>query len=124
METIDFNVRISVKKQDIQDLLVCAFEGGSNYWYDQLEPLKETIKTGHASDQFYGNMMKHGFKLMDKEGENESTYKVTPDQFAAALKLMHDKYPSHFNDVKTENTDASTGDIFLQLLVFGDVIYG
>lgn len=123
METVKFSVDIEVKLQDIQDLLVCAFEGGSNYWYDQLEPFAESITEGHPSDKFYGNIMKHGFKLVDKEN-NRKAYDVTPAEFEIALKLMHDKYPSTFNDIKTENTDAETGDIFLQLLVFREVIYG
>lgn len=123
MDTVKFSVDIVVKKQDIQDLLVCAFEGGSTYWYGLLEPIKETIKNGHPSDNFYGNMMKHGFRLVDTENGNKK-YEIRPGQFGYALKLMHDKFPSTFNDIKTENTDAETGDIFLQLLVFGDVIYG
>jgi hypothetical protein len=122
MEYVKFTVDVVIQNKDIQDLLVCAFEGGSNYWYDQLEPIEETVKADHASDRFYGNMMKHGFLLVDKE--TGKRHRIVPKQFPTALKLMHDKYGSHFNDIKTENTDAETGDIFLQLLVHGDVIYG
>lgn len=122
MDAFKFTVEVSIPKQAVQDLLVCAFEGGSNYWYAQLEPLKETIKTGHASDQFYGNMMKHGFRLVDKE--TDETHEVLPAKFETALRLMQSKFPVGFQSILEENTDASDGDVFLQLLVHGDVIYG
>jgi hypothetical protein len=37
---------------------------------------------------------------------------------------MADKYPRHIADILSENDDATTGDVFLQLCLFGDVVYG
>ena len=37
---------------------------------------------------------------------------------------MKKEYPSHYADLVEENDDAETGDIWLQLAVFGEVIYG
>jgi hypothetical protein len=123
MEVLTFKVDVRIPVQMVQDLLVCAFEGGSNYWYDQLEPLKQTLKGGHASDRFYGNMLKHGFRLVDKESDNK-VHEIKPHEFLTALQVMYNKHHGHFNDIVSENTDAATGDVFLQCLVFGDVIYG
>jgi hypothetical protein len=123
-DVISFNVEVQIPLKHVEDLLVCAFEGGSNYWYGQLEPVKETIKTGHPSEKFYGNMMKHGFKLVDTT--TDAQHEVKPEQFEVALRLMHSTkdVAHHFQDVLNENTDATTGDVFLQLLVFGEVRYG
>lgn len=121
MDTITFTTTISLPKQFIQDLLCCAFEGGSNYWYCELEPNTKTSKAEHASDRFYEDLM-NGFRL--KDNETGKVYTIGTDAFPWALKLMHDKFGLHFNDVRTENTDTDTGDVFLQLLCFGDVIYG
>lgn len=122
MEAIKFNVEVSVKREEIFDLLVCAFEGGSNYWYLELEPLKETSDKKIASDRFYDNLITNGFSL--KDNTDGAVHKVRPNAFAEALKIMHEKFSNHFQDLKDENTDACTGDVFLQLLVFKDVIYG
>lgn len=124
MDTIKFEVNstVEVTKQQLQDLLVCAFEGGSNYWYEELEPLKETNKGGHTSDNFYNDLYEHGFSLRDKETGNKHV--IPPRCFRDALVLMHNKHRSHFNDIAQESTDAETGDVFLQLLIHGDVIYG
>lgn len=124
MEAIKIKVEFEIKKQDVQDLLVCAFEGGSNYWYDELEPLKRTSKGGHASDRFYNDLYDHGFRLVDKE--TGKSHEVKQSQFKTAFEKMQstENLSRHFTDVMEQNTDASTGDVFLQLLVFGDVIYG
>jgi hypothetical protein len=37
---------------------------------------------------------------------------------------MRDQYPRHFADLVGEDDDAITGDVWLQLAVFGEVIYG
>lgn len=120
----NFNVTITktITYQMIVDLLIAAFEGGSNYWYDELEPLKRTSGAGHTSDKFYEDIMEHGFKLLDKE--SEVSHEINPEDFEYALKLMGTLHPKHLEDVISENTDASTGDVFLQLLVFNRIIYG
>lgn len=121
-ELFTVNIEFKITKQMIQDLLVCAFEGGSNYWYSQLEPLAETSKKEHPSDSFYDNLVTNGFNLYDNEGGKH--HKVTPGAFKIAMQIMRDKYPSHLADVQKENMDAATGDVFLQLAIFGDIIYG
>ena len=42
MDYLQFSSNITVPKQSVQDLLVCAFEGGSNYWYDNLATLNKS----------------------------------------------------------------------------------
>jgi hypothetical protein len=115
-------ITIPVSRETIENLLVSAFEGGSNYWYDDLEPLKKTSKRREASDRFYSDIMTNGFRLKDKE-----TGKVLtrgPGSLSLGLQVMAKSQPRHFVDVTGETGDATTGDVFLQCCVFGEVIYG
>lgn len=41
-----------------------------------------------------------------------------------ALQLMAEKYPHHFNDMMVENDDIITADVFMQLCLFKEVVYG
>jgi hypothetical protein len=53
MDSIKINSTVSLSKLDISDLLVAAFEGGINYWCDEVkivEPEKYTEKDLFASD--------------------------------------------------------------------------
>ena len=64
---------------------------------------------------------------MDNElNENELPTKYTLDLKAVrkGLRLMKKEYPNHWADLVEENDDLITGDVWLQLAVFGEVIYG
>jgi len=39
------------------------------------------------------------------------------------MRLMADKYKWHFSDLMTGDDDAVTADVWLQLSLFGDVLY-
>ena len=121
-----FKVKVerNITEETVYNLLCSAFEGGSNYWYDELEPLKRSSKATNPSDRFYEDMIKHGFTLMDKH--TGVLHTVKPLQFKSAFKhIFSNKDFSHIaSDISNDNMDADTGDVFLQTVVFKDVIYG
>ena len=58
------------------------------------------------------------------EDDEPSKHTLTLKDVRKGLRLMKKEYPSHYADLVEENDDAETGDIWLQLAVFGEVIYG
>jgi hypothetical protein len=62
----------------------------------------------------------------DPEGDDAhfKPVKVTNEHLQRGLTLLAEKHPRHWNDFLNENTDADTGDIFLQLCVLGEVTFG
>ena len=67
------------------------------------------------------------YELDDAETEEEraaARHPITLDNVRKGLELMRDEYPRHYADLVEENDDAITGDVFLQLAVFGELIYG
>ena len=58
------------------------------------------------------------------EGELPTKYHLTMDNVQKGLELMRDEYPRHYADLMEEEDDAITGDVWLQLAVFGELIYG
>lgn len=64
---------------------------------------------------------------MDNElndGEEPTKHYLTMDNVQKGLELMRDEYPRHYADLMEEEDDAITGDVWLQLAVFGELIYG
>jgi len=59
-----------------------------------------------------------------EEEKAEARHEITIDDVEIGLGLMRALYPRHYADLMEENDDLITGDIFLQLTVFRDVIYG
>ena len=49
---------------------------------------------------------------------------VNPESMQRGLSLLAERYPRHFAAFLTERDDAPTADVWLQLVVFGEVIYG
>ena len=58
------------------------------------------------------------------ENEEPEKHHITINDVKKGLELMRDQYPRHYADLVEENDDAITGDVFLQLAVFGELIYG
>ena len=123
-------------ERQVMNLLCCAFEGGSNYWYRNLDvkslppgakeeaysPAAIKARTNGFWLRFYVVPVDGGvvtLEACDEEGEME----LTQHKLKVGLQLMANKHPSHFADVVSEHEDASTGDIFLQLCLFGEVLF-
>lgn len=113
---------IDVNEDKIENLLCSAFEGGSNYWIDDIINIPTaTVRKKHGVGYFYDCPLKGlSFDVISEQG----THTLTPESLTKGMQLMADKYPHHFGDVINDNTDAATGDVFLQLCLFDDVIYG
>lgn len=133
------DVSIRIKQEEVQSLLVSAFEGGSNYWYRNLsmefEPgynRADFEEGGRYYDPdwsvWYAVPFVNGCFLtfdvdMNEDGKLKK-YKVGKQDILRALKLMAEKYGHHFAALMTENADRVTGDVFLQLCAFGDIVFG
>jgi hypothetical protein len=165
MTTLTVTVKQEIPLKRIQDLLCCAFEGGSNYWYTIVEFVKPAelkvrteegeifrhldypVNEGGAEiyrhldypvneggavvvgdrEEWYPYRMEkeraeHLKESFDKPEPKK--YRLDLEAIDRGLQLMADKYPRHFADFVGENEDASTGDVFLQLCLFGELVYG
>lgn len=58
------------------------------------------------------------------EFPKSAKHHITIDDVRKGLELMRDQYPRHWADLVEENDDLITGDVWLQLTVFQEVIYG
>lgn len=133
-EPLKFEAVVPVTSDMIFHQLISAFEGGVTYWADRVDlisPDQDTLKTdehivwwGRTKALYEGE-----FEIVVTE-EEESTagagreHKLTPETVQRGIQVMATKYPRHFKDMIEENGDATTGDVFLQCCLFGDIVYG
>ena len=131
---------IEIDSDRVRDLLVTAFEGGSSYWYADLEPGRkptspDTTKYGawhavypttggsvtfaDAEDAYHGSDGKP-FVSTDAKGR----YLLDATAIKRGFSAMSDAYPLRFAHWQTEDDDAEDADVFLQCCIFGEVIYG
>ncbi len=126
-----------ISDETIRGLLCDAFEGGSDSWiksarYELTDGLtyEDFCKNGsqQLSDDYWHPLqlvpLTEGCAVIVKDNEDGLEHRVDRASIHRGLQLMAEKYPDHFADVLSENDDANTGDIFLQLVCFGEVVFG
>lgn len=120
----------TVTTQRVSDLLCCAFEGGSNYWYvinRFIKPEKFDFRTD--IDEIFRHLdypLNVGGALIigDKEDDEAEEKVLNLISIQKGLETMARLHQSHMRDFLDDNEDAITGDVFLQCCLFGEVIYG
>jgi len=123
---------MSISDKRAADLLCSAFEGGSNYWYNIVNQIEPAVKAKPWGDEYTPSYISIPFSdggkliIQDIEGDEDSErYPLDLKAIERGKKLLlTEEYQHHFADICQEQDDADTGDVFLQLCLFGEVIYG
>jgi len=119
-----------LSNEDFIDIFVTALEGGSNYWYFIKDIPTEVrsiqTKKSMALSEALGDYVLHGggVHFYDVEDENEYLGKADLDSILDAVNIIKRDYPDIWNSMLDENVDGDAADVFLQLCVMGDVVYG
>lgn len=133
----EVNVLIKVTDEQVRGLLCSAFEGGSNYWIDSCEYefasglQYQDFRQGGSQqppEEYWHPLqlvpLVDGCAVLVKDNEDFTVHRVDRTSIANALRLMQSKYPRHFADMMEETDDATTGNVFLQLCCFGEMVFG
>lgn len=118
-------------KNAVSDLISTAFEGGSNYWASVVFAMAPTNYTFRcelfASDEtphpFYDNPLNEGGYVMIKPDGHKAA-KLNLESIEKGLELLAEKFPNRFVAICDENYDAADADVFLQLAILNEVVFG
>lgn len=122
---------------DVRENLLCsALEGGSNYWYwlpseariifeeyrkEKREPIVnmmfKAIQAGHK-------IPVHDAETIDDENDGDLLGYISKESIEKGERIMFEKHNQHYSDARNENDDATTGDVWFQLAVMGEIVYG
>lgn len=114
----------------VDSLITAAFEGGSNYWY-LINPDSLVKPSGFKRDEGVhyalldavyqgGSVIVH-----DVNDVGEILGYLNVANINRGISLMSERYmSSHWKDIITGEWDAETADVFLQLCVMGDIVFG
>ncbi len=105
------------QRNAVVEMFEMAVEGGSNYWCSEIDPV------GKAKDEDYAKGMLKGFTATDKLNRFRK-YTIDPMMIRHAFSNFARLAPIQYKNFLNDNMDAEDGDVFLQLCVFGKVIYG
>jgi len=132
--TDGFAVKITIENARVAGLLCTAFEGGVGYWcriMDYVEPAERraVLSPGDGRVYRYADYPLTGGAAvcrLSEEHTDEEWLPLVLDRAAIqrGLDLMPQVAPEHWANFLTENEDAETGDVFVQLCLLGEVVYG
>lgn len=116
--------------------IISALEGGSGYWlrryaylhFDgrEMEDKPEGYESpAYAEEKFWANGGRVRFTYDNpNEGDDLASKDVGLAEIISGLTIMAEKCGRHFGDLISENDDAETADVFIQCVIFGEIIYG
>lgn len=117
-------IEVEITEETLNDLMVDALEGGSNYWYCIIEYGVKPAKTNYTSEY----PMKGGYLMINDSMADDpiikNPVKLDKERCFAGIRLLAKKEPETFAEILSGNYDANTADIFLQYCIFKKVIYG
>jgi hypothetical protein len=122
-------ITATVSWDKITNAIIGAFEGGSTYWLREVEythtPDGIEGRPAYAEDEFWAK----GGKMMliydnPEDSDRRARKEVGLIEIRKGLRSMAEKSYRHFDDMISENDDAITHDVFIQHVLFGEVVYG
>lgn len=129
-------VQVDLDFAQVTTLLVGAFEGGSNYWIDHKEwgsrlrqlheespYAKESIGSCYSDLMAWAAERGKQFEVLVEDNDGAKRF-ITPESLAHGAIVMARDYPRHYRALALENDDAETSDVYLQCVLFGEVVYG
>lgn len=129
MKEVTLTTKIQITRDDFESIIVTALEGGSNYWYSLGEgippkdenntPLSVRIANKLFDDPEY-KLAVHDIE--DEEGEPLGY--ISQQSLLDAYGIIAQKWPHHFSDMTSDDYDAITADVFFQVAVMGDIVFG
>lgn len=126
-EALEFDCRVTVSEERIQDLICCAMEGGIGYWativaYENPDGVEVEYRHNELP------MTARGAVILteDNDGplEGQDRWRFDRAAVTRGLTLLASKHPAQWAEFMDENEDAETGDAFVQLALFGELVYG
>ena len=123
------SMKRTLSKSDFIDLFVTALEGGSNHWYklneldqeitDNVEQYNMT-KTDAIGDFILNGGSVNFYDLED----NDFLGKVDMLSILDCVKILKKDYSEVWENILMEDYDADDSDVFLQICVMGEIVYG
>lgn len=133
LDSIEIKTSVIQPVQRLADLVCNCIEGGGiSSWLGRfvLEEGDEVPKgeIWYAYGPIYNPRLKVRVEYDDPDkgddGDFTASKIVTFEDFRTGLRLFADNHRRHFNDWVEENDDAITADVFMQLVILGEVVYG
>ena len=122
--TMRLELEVHYDDQFLEDIIVTALEGGSNYWIDSIKYISDSPQGMPKSIWVFNQL---------KDGNTITIYLEDDDRAFLTMRKLHMGVREYFSDSKkliggltldAADYDAYMADCVLQYAVFGELVYG
>ena len=125
---VNVKATVRIPHEKIQDLITTALEGACRYWASFKFPddWKEKYESREVIPFKNGEIAVSDVETEELLGYlNIATVQIGLQLMANRKDYKGKQVPArHFKNIATNNEDAETADVFLQLCVMGEIVYG
>ena len=141
--TIPVTVTREISYRDIYSLIITGCEGGDTAVWATLgetvvpdEPDNSWLGTPESNDfdlnpdgsltyPHYSAPLSGGYtEFIHTYNGDDTVHRMDLEAIKRGLQIMADKYPHIMRDFLNDNSDAVTGDVFIQCCCLGKAVYG
>ena len=125
----NYSLSIDITPQQVCDQIVTAFEGGSNYWLGNADLAPESPRPVRMGKPWYATAALYemvGWKIICTTDDEDGNQPYTLNRAAVTktLAMLVANHQQMLHEIMSETGDAETADVFLQLALFGEIVYG
>lgn len=119
---IEIKAKIELTDQDIDDLMVCALEGGINYWCGEA---KAKLVPDGVEYEYLSELIAKGgvIEFTDAEDEDEK-WDLNLSKFLNGVKEVCRIRGFYSGQELIDNHDAEIADMIIQFALFEEIVYG
>ena len=126
---MEIQVKIKIEGEMLSNLLVNALEGGSNYWYSNVkfDDSRDREPVSYMRyDEWFAKCLDESipFEIHITEDEWGKTHVLDLGSVTTGTMLFVEEETRHYDDWVQGDDDATTADVWLQLCLFGKVVFG
>jgi hypothetical protein len=123
---MEIQVKIKFSGEMLGNLLVNALEGGSNYWYGSVDFIGRDEYPDLRYDEWFAKCVDDGipFEIRITEEPWCKPHVLDLASVTTGTMAFVEEETRHYDDFVNGNDDAITADVWLQLCLFGEVVYG
>lgn len=118
---LTFKVEYNISEQDLEDLVITAFEGGINYWCGSVEIVDETTYSGMLASEV---LAKHGGELILNDCESDDHWSLTRDNLLKAIPAVMTHFGYGTVREIIDEHDVEVADVLIQYALFDKIVFG
>ena len=116
-------IEVKLTEENIDDIMVCALEGGINYWAGKAEVIEEKRVADWGHEQ-----IARGGALILHDTESSKKWELTLEKFLKGFRLWLENDGDEYGAVSGGvvdccNIDAACADEIIQYALFDEIIF-